>query len=116
MKKKVILTILTIFALLAFTACGGNDENDNVQSLDGFVQAFESAGYNLVHTETPFYSMIGGINGIGFQIDGENAWIYEFADAQTAQNTANSFGWLSNGRFAIETNDNNISQLFANTN
>jgi hypothetical protein len=123
MKKRNILIALGIVAMLVFTACGGGNNGGggggaaaDGRTLDHFVQAFEGAGYDLAHMDTPLYPMIGAVSGVIFYIDNMPISIYEFTDTaslnQAFANFAFMDGWPTNGRFVIEASAGEIRDFF----
>jgi len=118
MKKTIFVLCLLVSALLFISACGGSDSDD--RSISHFLQAFEDGGFDTSDRQVPFFQMIGANDGIQFIIDGNFHTIYSFASVSALEQAFadNPFmetqGWVTNGRFTIETNVSGVSEFFRN--
>ena len=116
---KKIFSLVIIPVMLVFIACGNNNAATDDRTLNHFIQAFE-ADFDFNERGVPFYFMIGASNGViwhgvaGFH----PVSIYEFEDIAALEQAFESFpmmeqqGWVTNGRFVIETNIQEIRDFF----
>ena len=139
MKRIILSVFFTVCILLATTACGNGSNNADNRTISHFLQAFEDGGFEFqdqrdflggfatstifngqerYDLSVPFFQMIGANDGIQFYIDDRPHTIYSFASV-SALNQAftdhpfiESQGWVTNGRFVIETRNPEIREFF----
>ena len=113
MKKYKLLVGVLIAAMFVLTACGGNGTTEtDGRTLNAFIQAVEAEFDG--ERDTPLYAFIGASGGVMWHqiVGGYSASIYEFEDIPAAEEAASNFGWVSNGRFVLEANDDGLIQFF----
>lgn len=106
--------MLTLVFMLAFTACGSDDVATDDRTLNNFIQAIEAEFDG--ERDTPLYQFIGASGGVMWHgiTGGYSASVYEFADIAAAEEAASDWGWVNNGRFVLEANDNSLIRFFEN--
>jgi len=117
--RKIIFSCALVCALLFIVACGGSNNTDS-RTINHFLQAFEDGGFDTSNRQTPFFQMIGANDGIQFIIDNEFHSIYSFSSESALIEAFENHpfmatqGWVTNGRFVIETNVNEVREFFLN--
>ena len=120
--RKLVL-ILSIVILLA--ACGSTTPPADDRTIDHFFEAFEASftlddifGDGEPTVDTPFYGMIGAVDGILFYVGGSPISIYRYADVAALERAQSNFDftadWPTNGRFLLEANNQDVIAFFEN--
>lgn len=112
MIKRFILSVLMLTAIASLVGCGGKS---STVTMDDYVSVFKEKGIEVDKENEPFYSMIGASNGITFTYK-DKAVIYEYGSEKDLEKAKkdNEFAkdWVSNGRFLLETNNEDIIEIF----
>ena len=118
MKKAMLALLVVMLIILTVTACGGGGSARDERTITDFLQAFEDNGFDTSDRQTPFFQMIGANDGMQFIIDGQFHTIYSFAGTSELEQAfadhpfMETQGWITNGRFVIETNSTEIGEFF----
>ena len=116
---KGLLFLLLASFVVFLTSCGNDNDSAETRTLEGVLQAFESAGFDTSDRETPLYQLIGASGGVQFVIEGQSHTVYSFSTEAALEQAFNNFpfmreqGWVTNGRFVIESNVSEINSFFA---
>ena len=75
-------TLLISFIAFGVAACGSSSV-----SLDDYFEAVDSSGSRITNYRQKFFTMVGAIDGLGFNLDGERCEAYEFdLDTRSGKN------------------------------
>lgn len=112
---KRLLSAILIASLICFVGCGNNDE----RVLNDFITIFSSKVEGIDPDKKPLFSMIGAVDGVIFYSDREPVKIYEYASEDALEKAKEEFSIINdtnefeqNGKFLIETNSNEMKQIF----
>ncbi len=110
--KKIVTILLLFTILIGVTGCS-NKKDD--KTLDDFITAFSAQDISVDEDNEPFYSMIGASNGVSFVSD-DKIVVYEY-DSQKALDQAKKDyevikDWTTNGRFLLETSNDDAKKIF----
>jgi hypothetical protein len=108
--KKYIPILLALILLLSMAACSSGSKDE--RTLETFKTAYTQAGVVLENEDVPLFQMIGAKDGILFYTDGQKVAIYEFETEKALKDSTLIADWPANGRFALETSDEEAIAIF----
>ncbi|REK71502.1 hypothetical protein [Paenibacillus paeoniae] len=115
--KKVIMCML-LLAMVVVSACSnGGDSKKDERTLQDFISVYVEAGVEVDPNEKPFFEMIKAKDGVIFNMDGSPVKIYEYESTDKLNDSLKESGfseWPTNGRFALETNNDAAADVFKN--
>lgn len=97
-------------------ACGSDASNDD-RTLEDMIQVYENEGIEIDRAEKPIFEMIEARDGIIFKMDGNKVAIYEYDSTKALNDAKEKYdlmmdGNLDNGRFSLETNNEQAKEIF----
>ena len=118
--KRYFYLLAIVFMILFVSACNSGSSDTDTRTINHFLQAFEDGGFDTSDRQTPLFQMIGANDGIQFIIDDRFHSVYSFENVTALEQafTDNPFmetqGWITNGRFVIESGVDEINEFFRN--
>jgi len=113
MKKSLIIALLLLFAF-SLAACSSSSSDI---TLDSFKEAFTTAGLEMTDEDVPLFQLIDAKAGIMFYINNEKVAIYEYDSSKALSNAKKDTALLSsmvaNGKFLLETNNEQVKEIFS---
>lgn len=110
------LMFLLIVATLLVTACSSGEESN--LTLDTIISEYTSEGVEVDPNEKPVFQMIGAVDGVIFYLDNIKVAIYEYESAKAIKEAKEQFApmqdWAENGKFVIETSNQQAIDTFLN--
>lgn len=108
--RKYIAIFLALILILSLAACSSGSKDD--RTLETFKKAYTEAGVVLENEDVSLFEMIGAKDGILFYIDGQKVAIYEFKTEEALKDSALIANWPTNGRFSLETSNEEAITIF----
>ncbi|MDP4152300.1 MAG: hypothetical protein Q8865_02505 [Bacillota bacterium] len=98
---------------ISFASCSSNNDK---RTMDDFIKAYQDAGITVDKSEKPFFSMIGAIDGVIFDINGSTVKIYQYKDIATYEKSKKDYNmissWPVNGVFVLESTNAKATEIF----
>lgn len=111
--KKFLLSVVCLSFVVLVVAC--SNEKSDERSLETFISAYTSAGVEVDPDEKPLFQMINAQDGVIFYKDNSPVKLYEFKSEKEMKKALeeNKFtDWPTNGKFAIETKNDEVIKIF----
>lgn len=113
--KKIIIFVTLVLLL---SACGSGEADE--RTLEDIIQVYENEGIEVDRSEKPYYEIIGADNGVIFYIDGSPVKIYKYDSIKSLNTAKSDIGTTEadsyNGRFWLETNNEQAKEIFSSIN
>ncbi|MCR8656861.1 hypothetical protein [Paenibacillus endoradicis] len=136
--KKLFLSLIVFSTMFVMSACSNNEVRVNKSSsnetlineipinepstadvderkLQFIIDSYVETGTNVDAEEKPMFRLINAMDGVVFYMDNSPVKIYEFnseADLKKALAEFKFTEWPTNGKFAIETKDEEAIRIF----
>lgn len=104
--KKIVVILILVCTTLAFTGCGGNS-----LTLDNFISAYQTEGFEVDVNEKPMFDTIGAVDGVIFYIDDQKVAIYEYDSDKDLTDSEFNFDSV-NGKFGLESSNEQAKTIF----
>jgi hypothetical protein len=110
--KKIVMTLLLFTILIGVTGCSSKKD---ARTLDDFITAFSEQDMSVDKENEPFYSLIGATKGVTF-VNEDKIVIYEYDSQKDLDKAKKDYtiikDWTTNGRFIIETSNEEAIKIF----
>lgn len=109
---KKIFSVILVVSLICFAGCG--DKNSDL-TIDDFISVFSENGIPVDEDNKPFYNLIGASDGITFEHENKVViYVYDSVKSlnKAKEDYAFTKAWPSNGRFLLETENQDVIDIF----
>lgn len=113
--KKFMAMLVVVIALLTIVACGGGKKDE--RTLQDIIKIYEENGAEIDSEQKPLYELINASDAVIFYIDDKVVKIYEYASEKELEQAKKEFSdmmadWPTNGKFLLETSNEDASNIF----
>lgn len=113
--KKLIISLLTMIAILALVGCGGSKKDE--RSLSDFIQAYQNEGVEVDPEKKQQFETVNASDGVIFYMDNKPVKIYEYKSLKDLEKAQKDFAdmmedWPTNGKFLLETKSEEAVAIF----
>ncbi|MFC4305802.1 hypothetical protein [Cohnella boryungensis] len=115
MKKGFIWCLL--LSLVLVVGCSKTEPQESQLTLNDVIQTFKEKGYEVDSSEKPMFQAIGADDGVIFYIENSPVKIYQYPSTKDLDKAKSSNSllkdWPFNGRFLLETKNEDAIKIFS---